>query len=497
MVDIPVEELAIIFIADIDEEGFVEEIPLEVVEGYYNEEDERFIDTNFYSYAHLTNLQEGKAFACRLNINELLINYPDKSLNEIKNIVLEKYSNKRYEIGYFQDEPVILTTNIETGERTILMDVNTIENLMFLYDDQELEDMMMLFEEEDNKSVSESSSKREEVKNKKTEINPHKLYKEIKKTVKGQDEAIKKIVTTIWKNYSGYDKSNNMIVVGSSGVGKTEIFRQIAKILDIPLLIVSVAGMSQAGYKGTGTDEILSNLLTLTKGNVEKAEKAIVMLDEFDKLAYTGGDSGRISTMGVQNELLKIVEDGTFVVEVYENGFPVKKMIDTSGITFVGVGAFIDCLTVRKSGQLGFGNDIQSKEVAKEVITPEDLVGIKPELVGRMGMGGIIKLNDLDLEVMKDIIKNSSKSTYYSNVKFIEKQIPKFTRINEEEIIEAIAKKTLENKNKTGARGLSSIIENIFSELMFDIGDLEEHYNELVITKEIVNNPKKYVLKKD
>lgn len=501
MVEVTPEEVALIFENDINEEGYIAEYPVDVVEGYYNEEDERFVDTNLYTYSHVTRCEDGKAFACRIRINDLILEYPDKSLNEIKQLIFNEYSKYSYCHGFYEDEPVILMINLETGEKTLLMDVDTRENLMCLCGEDEIDDLMLNFQENKDEIIEECITNNEKnidsMSELKSKLNPHNLYKEVRKTVKGQDEAIKKIVTIIWKNYSNSEKANNIIVLGSSGVGKTEIFRQISKKLDIPLLIVSVAGMSQAGYKGIGTDEILSNLLTLTKGDVKKAERSIVMLDEFDKIAYTGSESGSVSTSGVQNELLKIVEDGKFAVEITENGFPTKKILDTSHITFVGVGAFMNSLTVKKSGQLGFGNDISPKEVAKEKILPEDLInaGIKPELVGRMGE--IIKLNDLNLDIMKDIIKNSDKSTYYSNIKFVESIISKFTRIDEENIIEAIARKTLDSKNKTGARGLVNIIESIFSELMFDISDPDEKYSELVIDESIVSDPKKYILKKD
>ena len=499
MVEVKPEDVAIIFEKEINEEGFVVEYPVDVVEGYYNEDDDRFVDTYLYTYSHLTRCEDGRAFACRTKISDLCFEYPDKSLNEIKDLFFAEYNKYTFCHAFYKDEPVILMANLETNENKILMDIDTIENLMCICDNDDIDDLMENFRENKDEILDEclfnNENKIESVSELKNKINPHNLYKEVKKTVKGQDEAIKKIVTVIWKNYLNKEKANNMIVLGSSGVGKTEIFRQISKKLDIPLLIVSVAGMSQAGYKGTGTDEILSNLLTLTKGDVKKAERAIVMLDEFDKIAYLGSESGSVSTMGVQNELLKIVEDGKFAVEVYENGFPVKKILDTSHITFVGVGAFLDSLTIRKEGQIGFGNDIKSKEVARDKILPEDLIkaGIKPELVGRMGE--IIKLNDLDLDIMKDIIK-SDKSNYYGNVKFIEETISKFTRMDEEKIIDAIARKALEGKNKTGARGLSSIIETMFSEVMFDISNPDENYSELIIDEEIVNDPKKYTLKK-
>jgi len=113
-----------------------------------------------------------------------------------------------------------------------------------------------------------------------------------------------------------------------------------------------------------------------------------------------------------------------------------------------------------------------------------------------MGVGGIIKLNDLTIDILKDIISNSSNSAYNYKVKFIEENIPKFIRKNEDEIVETIAKIVINSPNKIGVRGLAAIIENMFSDILFDISNPDENYQELEITKDTVNDPKKYVLRK-
>jgi len=483
MVESNIKELAVIFETVVNEDGILEEVPVDVVFGYYDELSDRFVDTNQYSYSHLIHLEEGKSYAVRTDIGEVLALYPNKTLEEIRILVFDEYSEHQFFIGTYRDEKVFLMRNKKSDETTLFIDKDLLELGIVFDEEDELEDE---FEEDTIPEVTLQTK----------EINAHKLYEEIRKTVKGQDEAIKKIVTVIWKNYSSDDVTNNMLVVGPSGVGKTEIFRQLAKLLDIPLLVSNVSGLSQAGYVGNSTDSILTNLLALTKGDVSKAERAIVILDEFDKLAYTSYEDGKISTAGVQDELLKIVEDGTFAINTYENGFPIKKIINTTNITFVGVGAFLDSISKKQKGQLGFGNELKEKEISKDVITPNDLIGIKPELIGRMSAGGIIKLNELTIENIKDIIKNSSSSKYYSNINLIKKIVNNFTIDNEEEIIEAIAKKVIESKVKTGARGLSYVIEEMFSSVMFEISNPKENYKELIINKEIVNNPKKYVLKK-
>lgn len=492
MVEISKNELAVIFEPSVNENGNIVYKPIDVVSGYYDERNERFIDTDLNSYGHLNNYEKSKCYAYRHDLNDLMNEMPDFTLNQIKDKLYDEYVQYTYAFVYYEDQILAIRFVDDVANFEFVQDRDTFEILSYIVETSEEAKNKIQFEKD---SKAEEKSNNEVVnneENEKVDINPHKLFKEIKKIVKGQDEAIKQIVTTIWKNYTG-EYTSNMIVLGPSGCGKTEILRQTAKLLDLPLLMTSVSGMSQAGYKGTGTDEILSSLLTLTKGDVEKAEHAIVVLDEFDKIAYVGSESGKVSTDGVQNELLKMVEDGVYAVEYVENGMHFKKTINTEKITFIGVGAFTNILTTEKKKQAGFGSDIYQKEIAKDRITSEDLIkfGIKAELVGRMGK--IVRLNDLSLNVHMEIIKDSKKSLYNSTIKMIREKGIKIVG-TEEEIIKEIAK--LAMSKKTGAREISNIVDSMFSDIMFDISDPEEKYAELEISKETVNNPKKYILRK-
>lgn len=491
MVDVLKNELAVIFEPNVDENNNLVYNPIDVVCGYYDEFNNRFIDENLNSYGHLIDCEKSKCYAYRQNIDLLISEEPNKSLNEIKEDIFDEYSQYNYALAHYEGEVLAIRYVEEVESCQFVKDRDTIEMLALLCEDET--DRENILNELGNSKSEEKlvNEERENVKKQNT-INPHKLYKEIKKTVKGQDDAIKQIVTTIWKNHSG-EHNSNIIVLGPSGCGKTEILRQTAKLLDIPILMMSVSGMSQAGYKGTGTDEILSSLLTLTKGDVEKAEHAIVVLDEFDKIAYSGSESGKISTDGVQNELLKIVEDGVYAVEYNDAGIHYTKMVNTEKITFIGVGAFTGILKTEKKRHLGFEKELCEKEVTKDKVTSEDLInfGIKPELVGRMGK--IVKLNDLTLETHMEIIRDSEKSLYNSMIKLIKEKGIKIVG-SEEEIIKEIANHAM--SKKTGAREIANIVDNMFSDIMYDISDPDELYKELELTKEIVNNPKKYVLKK-
>ena len=504
MVDIEVEDLAVIFEPVVDNEGTRTYYPVEVVEGYLDEQSEKFIDENLYSYDHFMDFQEGRSYALRTNLLETYKNNPDKSLNEIKEAILENLRKYEYTTGLYEDQVLLIRKlkDIEENKISIVFDQDSIDKCMFLFGDiediKEFEEQMNreLNEDIENNSQDEKDKKDDKhsennnSSNAEIKISPRKLYKEIRKTVIGQDDAIKQIVTTIWENFYG-DTTNNMIILGPSGSGKTEIIRQVSKLLNIPLLLTSVTGMSQAGYVGRGTDEILKDLLTLTNGDIGKAERAIVVLDEFDKIA-TRGNNGDISTNGVQNELLKIVEDGTFGID-YNHGS--RMVINTEHITFIGVGACTDILTKKINKQAGFTSDIKDKVITTGKINADDLVeklGLKAELVGRMGK--IIRLNDLDIDTLKKIVTDSKKSAYNDKVNLIKKSNIKYTEENHDEIIEAIAK--IAKDKKIGARAISSIVNEMFSDIMFNLSDEEESYNELTISKDTVTNPKKYILKK-
>lgn len=491
MVDIDVNELAVIFEPIVDNDGVRTYYPVDIVEGYYDYNDEKFVDENLYSYDHFMDFQNGKCYALRSDLVEIYKNNPDKSLNEIKLEFLDNLRKYIYVAGEVEGQVILIRK--KDDKLTIVLDQDSLDRYMFLFGDiEDIKEFENKINDEINKyedeEFNEEENKDEKVMD--TKISPHKLYKEIRKTVIGQDEPIKQIVTTIWENYYG-DTTNNMIILGPSGSGKTEIIRQVSKLLNIPLLLTSVTGMSQAGYVGRGTDEILKDLLTLTNGEVDKAERAIVVLDEFDKIASLG-NRGNISTEGVQNELLKIVEDGTFGVE-YNHGSRV--VINTEHITFIGVGVCTDILTKKVDKQMGFNSNINDKIVTTGKINANDLVdklGLKAELVGRMGK--IIRLNDLDIDTLKRIVTDSKKSAYNDKVNLIKKTNVKYLEENHDEIIETIAR--IAKDKKIGARAISSIVNEMYSDIMFNLSDEDEKYNELIISSETVTDPKKYILRK-
>lgn len=305
----------------------------------------------------------------------------------------------------------------------------------------------------------------------------------------GQDDAKRYLAVAVYNHYKRLlqpkDKNDveieksNIIMVGSTGTGKTLLARTIAKLLHVPFTIVDATVLTEAGYVGEDIESILTRLLQVADYNVEEAERGIVFIDEIDKIARKGDNPSitrDVSGEGVQQGLLKLLEGS--VVNVPPQGgrkHPDQKMIpvNTKNILFICGGAF-DGIE-RKIAQRLNTNVVgysAAKEAVKidrgnlmQYITPQDLksFGLIPEIIGRLPV--LTYLNPLDRTALRNILTEPKNSIIKQYVKLFEMDGVKLEF--EPEVFEYIVDKAIEYK--LGARGLRSIVETIMNDVMFEI----------------------------
>ena len=305
----------------------------------------------------------------------------------------------------------------------------------------------------------------------------------------GQDDAKRYLAVAVYNHYKRLlqpkDKNDveieksNIIMVGSTGTGKTLLARTIAKLLHVPFTIVDATVLTEAGYVGEDIESILTRLLQVADYNVEEAERGIVFIDEIDKIARKGDNPSitrDVSGEGVQQGLLKLLEgSGVNVPPQGGRKHPDQKMIpvNTKNILFICGGAF-DGIE-RKIAQRLNTNVVgysAAKEAVKidrgnlmQYIAPQDLksFGLIPEIIGRLPV--LTYLNPLDRTALRNILTEPKNSIIKQYVKLFEMDGAKLEF--ESEVFEYIVDKAIEYK--LGARGLRSIVETIMNDVMFEI----------------------------
>lgn len=305
----------------------------------------------------------------------------------------------------------------------------------------------------------------------------------------GQDDAKRYLAVAVYNHYKRLlqpkDKNDveieksNIIMVGSTGTGKTLLARTIAKLLHVPFTIVDATVLTEAGYVGEDIESILTRLLQVADYNVEEAERGIVFIDEIDKIARKGDNPSitrDVSGEGVQQGLLKLLEGS--VVNVPPQGgrkHPDQKMlpVNTKNILFICGGAF-DGIERKIAQRLN--TNVVGYSAAKEAvkidrgnlmryIAPQDLksFGLIPEIIGRLPV--LTYLNPLDRMALRNILTEPKNSIIKQYVKLFEMDGVKLEF--EPEVFEYIVDKAIEYK--LGARGLRSIVETIMNDVMFEI----------------------------
>ncbi len=344
------------------------------------------------------------------------------------------------------------------------------------------------------------------------ELNDIPSPKEIKAVlddyVIGQEEAKKTLSVAVYNHYKRIAheevqnkddveiQKSNILLLGPTGCGKTLLARTLAKILNVPFAIADATTLTEAGYVGEDVENILLKLIQAADGDIQKAEKGIIYIDEIDKITRKSENPSitrDVSGEGVQQALLKIIE-GTIASVPPQGGrkHPNQELIqiNTENILIICGGAFegLENIIKDRTGEkaIGFGTQIKSqKEINKyeifQELLPQDLLkfGLIPEFIGRLPI--VATLKDLDREALIQILVEPKNSLVKQYQKLFE--IDGVELVFKQEALEAIVDKAIERK--TGARGLRSIIEERMRDIMFEIPsnpDIEK----CIITKETI-----------
>lgn len=340
---------------------------------------------------------------------------------------------------------------------------------------------------------------------------PSQIYAFLNEYVIGQDVAKRTLAVAVYNHFKRQSitatsnveiQKSNVLLIGSTGTGKTLIAQTLARILDVPFAIADATTLTEAGYVGDDVESVLTRLLQNANFDVERASRGIIYIDEIDKISRKSENPSLtrdVSGEGVQQALLKLIE-GT-IANVPAGGAGRKHpgeatvQLDTSKILFICGGAFdglnkiIANRTCERRG-IGFGAHVESKQERESKnllgdVEPEDLVkfGIIPELIGRLPV--ITTLHELDEDALVKILTEPKNAVVKQFTAMLGMDNVKLT-ITEDGLRE-IAK--LAVLRKTGARGLRSILENILMQTMFDAPDKPD-LAEVVVDADVVAGKK-------
>ena len=332
---------------------------------------------------------------------------------------------------------------------------------------------------------------------------PHKIKASLDDYVVGQEQAKKIMSVAVYNHYKRVmsdDKDgveiekSNMLMIGSTGSGKTYLVKTLARLLDVPLAITDATSLTEAGYIGDDIESVVSKLLAAADNDVERAEHGIIFIDEIDKIAKKRNANQRdVSGESVQQGMLKLLEGAEVEVPVgasSKNAMVPMTTVDTKNILFICGGAFPELEEIikerlNKEASIGFKADLKDKYDNEEnllcQVTVEDVrkFGMIPEFLGRLPI--LFSLEALTEDMLVKILKEPKNAIVKQYRKLL--AMDEVDLVFEEGALHAIAKKAKEKK--VGARALRAIIEEFMLDTMYEIPK-DDNIGRVIITEDYV-----------
>ncbi|MEO6950805.1 MAG: ATP-dependent Clp protease ATP-binding subunit ClpX [Polyangia bacterium] len=337
---------------------------------------------------------------------------------------------------------------------------------------------------------------------------PKEITDELERYVIGQNRAKKAMSVAVYNHYKRVAQRSqphskgdvevskgNILMIGPTGSGKTLLAQTLAKKLDVPFAIADATTLTEAGYVGEDVESVIKALYRNAGGDVEKASRGIICIDEIDKIARKGGGPSvtrDVSGEGVQQALLKLLEgkNATITPDGARNR-PQQELIqiDTTNILFICCGAFngLEDIVRRRTGQqgMGFGAQLSEKKDDKDALRAmargEDLVkfGMIPEFMGRLPI--MVSCDELDVDALTKVLwsPKNALAKQYQRLFELEGVKLSFT----DDALHAIAEEA--KRRKSGARGLRAIVEEVMLDVMYEIPSMTG-VKECVVTRDVV-----------